>query len=305
MKVLIVCSCTRGKISGPYIEEQVESLRAIGLEVDYFLIKGKGAGAYIISYWYYLKKIWKSDYNLIHAHYGFSGLMASCQFLKPVVTTFHGSDINIRSNRRLSWLAYKLSKFSIFVNEDLAEKIGAKKKYAVVPCGTNVSIFCPLEKEICREKLNLPKNVTIALFPAGFDEYIKNYPLAQAVCSGIANLILVELKGYTREEVNLLLNASDFLIMTSFSEGSPQIIKEAMACNCPIITTDVGDISSRLKEVEGCYITNFDKNEIKNKIQMFLKLDTFRTNGRKLLFKDKLDMNSVADKILNIYHHLI
>ena len=304
MKVLIVCSCTSGQISGPFIEEQVNSLKKLEVEFDYFLIKGKGIKAYIKSYFRYIKKIWRSDYDLIHAHYGFSGLMASCQFIKPVITTFHGSDINIIKNRKYSKTAYIFSRFSIFVDINMPEKIGAKRKFAIIPCGTDINIFYALEKEFCRQKLNIAKDIKIALFSAGFNEQSKNYPLAKIACEGINELTLLELKGFSRDKVNLLLNACELLLVTSVTEGSPQIIKEAMACNCPIISTDVGDVKIRIKGVENCYITSFNSEEISEKIQCVLSLDK-RTNGRIKLVEEELDMGSVAKKIFNIYKFII
>jgi teichuronic acid biosynthesis glycosyltransferase TuaC len=64
-----------------------------------------------------------------------------------------------------------------------------------------------------------------------------------------------------------LLNAADLLLLTSLTEGSPQVIKEAMACNCPIVATDVGDIREIIGYTDGCYITTFKPSDVAVKIQ--------------------------------------
>ena len=116
MKILIVCSLNSGFIS-PFVEEQAESLKRLGVVVDYYPIRGKGVWGYL-NYLYPLKKkinVYSPD--LIHAHYGLTGLLASLQMKIPVVTTFHGSDINQKGiNLIFSFFALALSKKSIFVH---------------------------------------------------------------------------------------------------------------------------------------------------------------------------------------------
>ncbi len=303
MKLLIVCKSSAGKIA-TYIEEQVRSLKKLGVQVDYFTIKKRGFFGYLMAYLAYIKKIWRSDYDLVHAHYGLSGLLASFQFLKPVVITFHGCDVNSIKTRKLSQLANKLARFSIFVNADMPMKINAKNNFAIVPCGNDMDVFKPMEKLDCRNTLQLEQDAKIALFASAFSIPVKNYALALSACNKIENLTLIELKAHNREKVNLLLNACDFLLLTSIREGSPQIIKEAMACNCPIIATDVGDIKARIKGVEGCYITSFSEDEIAEKIQLLLKSGQ-RTNGRNKLLEQGMDLDSVATKIFTIYNSIL
>jgi glycosyltransferase involved in cell wall biosynthesis len=112
---------------------------------------------------------------------------------------------------------------------------------------------------------------------------------------------LIELKGYSREEVALLMNAVDVCLMTSFTEGSPQFIKEAMACNCPIVSVDVGDVKYITEGIDGCFICNsYNEIEIADKLNVALRLNS-RTNGRKRILENGLDLKSVADKIFQIY----
>jgi hypothetical protein len=108
MKVLVVCSATSGKVA-PFIDEQVESLRNNHVVADFLLIKKNGLLGYLQAYFKLLKKTYRSDYDLVHAHYGLAGFISVFQFFKPVVVTFHGCDINDRKTRLISKIAYKLS----------------------------------------------------------------------------------------------------------------------------------------------------------------------------------------------------
>ena len=103
---------------------------------------------------------------------------------------------------------------------------------------------------------------------------------------------------FSREKVAVLLSASDLMLLPSLSEGSPQIVKEAMACNCPIVATDVGDIKEILGDTEGCYITKFDPIDLAEKITLALNFGK-RTNGRVRM--ENYDNKVIADKIFNIY----
>lgn len=297
MKVLIVCSYTSGKIS-PFVKEQVDCLENLGVQIGYFFIVKKGIIGYVMSYIKFIKKIWHSDYDLIHAHYGLSGLLASFQFLKPVIITFHGSDINEFKNRILSRLAYRFSSFSIFVHDEMAKKAKAIKKFDIIPCGIDLSVFKLENKQHCRAILNINEGSKIILFASTFNNPVKNYALAKSAIEKIQNVCLLELKGYNREEVNFLLNASDMLLLTSISEGSPQIIKEAMACNCPIVATDVGDIKKVIGNTDGCYLTSFYVEDVSININRALTFG-HRTNGREKI--KHFDNNIIALNIFNIY----
>ena len=132
---------------------------------------------------------------------------------------------------------------------------------------------------------------------------MKNAPLAKEVVSLMQddNVELLELKGYSREEVTLLMCAADAFLMTSFTEGSPQVIKEAMACGCPIVSVDVGDVKERVDGVAGCYVAN--TREPKELAELIRKALAFegKTKGREKIIMDGLDNRQVAKELLSIY----
>lgn len=299
MKILLVCSLTSGTLS-PFIEEQCNSLINNNIKIDYLFVKKKGILGYYQAHKELVRKINEVKYDIIHAHYGLCGFISVFQNKVPVVTTFHGSDINDCKLRLLSLIVHIKSKQSIFVSEKLKALMPKTKNCSVIPCGVNTDIFKPLNKEYAKAKLENIMSNKFVLFSSSFDNKIKNYKLALEAISNFKELTLIELKNKGREEVNLYLNACEFLLLTSFNEGSPQIIKEAMACNCPIVSVDVGDIKDRLAKVNNSYITSFNEKDIVGKIQTLLNSNS-RSNGRSELLKQNLDLNSISLKIIDIY----
>jgi glycosyltransferase involved in cell wall biosynthesis len=307
MKVLIVCSKNSGKIA-PFITEQVESLRSLGIEIDYFTIVGKGILGYLRNYKLLQLAIKNFHPDIIHAHYGLSGLLANLQRRIPVVTTYHGSDINEPKVYPFSRLCMMLSKKNVFVltpksrSTELTPKPKGDFKNAVIPCGVDINLFKPMDKQEARTSLGLDGNKKYVLFAGAFDNRVKNSGLAIQAVSLLNdnNIVLLELKGYSRQQVVELMNAVDSVLMTSFSEGSPQFIKEAMACNCPVVAVSVGDVSQVIESVEGCFLTTYVAEDVAEKINMVLEFGQ-RTKGRERLMELKLDLESVAERVRNVY----
>jgi len=308
MKILTVCSGNVDnfdfKIHRAFIYEQIESVKKrYNLDFDTFFIKGKGIKGYLNNIPNLNEKIKSFAPDIIHAHFGLSGLLACLQRKVAVVITFHGSDAYISKVILLSKVAAGFSRFNIFVSDKIKNKIKGKRNYAIIPCGINLDVFYPIDMKIAREKLNMEQGKKYILFASSFANSVKNSPLAFSAIGRLQmSTELIELKNRSRDEVNLLLNACNLLLLTSKTEGSPQIIKEAMACNCPIVATDVGDIGDVIGKTEGCYITSFDHDEVTEKIKLAIKFDR-RTNGREQI--EYLDNNIIANKIFNLYKMVI
>ena len=121
--------------------------------------------------------------------------------------------------------------------------------------------------------------------------------------SPIANrpINLIELKGYNRNQVNALMYNCDALLMTSKTEGSPQVIKEAMACGCPIVSVDVGDVAERTSGVEGCYVVHTrEPKDIAEALQKALAFEG-NTKGREKVVVMGLTNEQVAERLIAIY----
>ena len=303
MNVLVVCSYNNHQIS-PFIAEPVELMIRSGISIRYFLIQGKGIRGYIKNLVLLKKEIMEYNPDIVHAHYGFSGLLANLQRKVPVITTFHGSDINLITNRPFSVLTSLLSKSSIFISQKLSRKLIIKGRSAIIPSGVDLDLFFPVDKVESRKQLGLPIHEKLVLFVGSFDNRIKNYPLAKAATDSLNNVRLIEMKGYKRKEVALLMNACDVALLTSIHEGSPQFIKEALACNRPIVSTDVGDVRILMENVEGCFIAKPDSVDIAGKISQAMHFEN-APNGRQRIIDLGLELNTIAAKIIDVYHSVL
>lgn len=303
MKILIVASFNKGFFA-PFILEQSEALEKMGQTVHFFGIQGHGIWGYVRNY-KGLKRIIQ-DYkpDVIHAHYGLSGLLATLQRRVPVVTTFHGSDINNPKVLPFSKIAMRLSAFTIFVSQKNVDIARPTKKFALLPCGVNSDNFTEVPIGEARLKLQLEDTKKYVLFAGSFSNRVKNPELAQKAIALLKNVELIELKGYSREEVNYLMHAVDVALMTSHTEGSPQFVKEVMACGCPLVSVDVGDVKEVTAGVEGCYIVSREAEEIAEKLQIALNFKG-RTHGRERIMELGLENRKVAETILTIYNHII
>ena len=348
MKILIVASDKKGKFT-PFIEEQMAVLEARGIEVLRYGITGKGILGYLRELPALRRAIRQHRPDIIHAHYGLSGLLANLQRIVPVVTTYHGSDINVPSILRFSKIAMRLSAHNIFVSKrnvviaypksfpagkdfDTEEKLpslqgrGGDRHFTLLPCGVNIpQPWSDLQTQwVGQLTLNqwvhskLDKEVKYVLFAGAFDNAVKDPELAKSVIavynssfansqSPIANrqIELIELKGYTRDQVTALMYNCHALLMTSKTEGSPQVVKEAMACGCPIVSVDVGDVAERTSGVEGCYVVaTREPKDIAEALQKALAFGR-RTNGRERIIEMGLSNEQVAKQLEAIYRMLV
>ncbi len=305
MRILVVASFNKGRFA-PFVVEQAEALKRQDCTVDGFGLQGKGLVGYVKNLPVLQRKIKAFRPDVIHAHYGLSGLFANLQRQVPVVTTYHGSDINERKVLPFSKMAMRFSAWNVFVSPKTIEIAQPKGKYTLLSCGIDMTELQLTGKNEARRKMGLEADKKYVLFAGAFDNQVKNSPLAKETVWALKDdyIDLMELKGYSRKEVTLLMCAADVLLMTSFSEGSPQVIKEAMACGCPIVSVDVGDVRERTEGIEGCYVS-----ETRNPQELAVLLKKAlafqgKTRGREKLLADRLDNESVARRLMVIYKNV-
>lgn len=296
----------------PFVYEQMIALRNHGNQVDVYHVRGKGIAGYLKEIPLLRKKIKEYQPDIIHAHYGLTCLLTNLASRKvPVVSTYHGSDINIPSVRRLSQIAMRMSKWNIFISARQKE-IGLGhmdgSHASVLPCGINL----PKPATECSDMSHVLEDGKYhVLFAGAFCNAIKDPELAKEVVK-FANsqnqnkpIQLIELRGYSRDEVNALMYACDAFLMTSKTEGSPQVIKEAMACGLPIVSTNVGDVAERTAGLEGCYIAQSrDPKELADLLRKALAYGK-RTEGRKRIIESGLTNEDISAKLLEIYKSIL
>lgn len=307
MKVLIVASYNKNRFA-PFVVEQAESLQQTGCEIEWFGVQGKGIIGYLNEIPQLRKAIQEYQPDIIHAHYGLSCLLANIATRRvPVVSTYHGSDINMPKVRPFSKIAMRLSAWNIFVSKRNMELVGAieGKKCSLIPCGVALSEGQTQTREEARKALGWNTDAKKVLFAGAFDNAVKDPELAKRAVALLEETELIELKGYSREEVNRLMCAVDCLLMTSKTEGSPQVIKEAMACGCPIVSVDVGDVAERTTDINGCYVVSSRKPEELASALTKALVFKGKTHGRERIIELGITNEQVAERIIMMIYNAI
>ena len=302
MKILIICShryyAPYTDYLAPFIYEQIQGLKQLGSEFRICFVKGGGLKSYIRAWHNMMNDIAEFQPDIIHAHYGLCCFVANLQRNIPVVSTFHGSDINSTKIRWISKMAIRMSKMNIFVSQKLRSIVGNPEKSLVIPCGVDTKLFHPMDKLESRKQLGMQQDKTYILFSKEFADRVKNYPLAKAAVEKLgANVELLEFYGYSREQVPLLYNAVDCGLLTSFTEGSPQFVKEAIACGCPVVSTDVGDAAEVIDGLRNSFVSSYDVEDVVNKLKQAINIGHLEETK----LDDKyIDVN-IVESIYNIY----
>lgn len=307
MKVLFVGSGNHAKIS-PIIKAQGDSLVKAGIDVDYFLIKGKGIKGYL-SQIGPLRKYWKAHhFDVVHAHYSLSAYVASLAGVKPLVVSLMGSDVKATGwHGKFVRLFSKLFRWKdiIVKSKDMAEAVRIKG-VNVIPNGVDTDLFVPMDKNECQKKLEWEEGKKHVLFPANPDRPEKDFALAQQAVELLGNDVVIHVfKNVGHSDTVFYFNAADAVLLTSKWEGSPNVIKEAMACCRPIVSTNVGDVKERMSGVEGCYVAEtHEPEELSGFLKRAIDMEG-RTTGRDAIISDMLESRQIADKIINIYKNTI
>ena len=257
MKILFVCSGNLSNFNpSPFIQVQGDSLRRRGEDITYYKVRGTGFKGYFRNITPLKKIIDHNKFDIIHAHYALCSWVSVLTFTDiPIVTSFMGSDVYgyYDGNGRLRIDSIKniiLSQMLQFFTGSIIVKSENIKKYIkfsnhlhVLPNGVDISMFKPINKEKARKKLKLPSNKKIVLFLASKKLKRKNYRLVKSALNILGDDIKICCPYPVEHElVPYYYNAADVTLLSSYNEGSPNIIKEAMACNCAIVTTNVGDV---------------------------------------------------------------
>jgi glycosyltransferase involved in cell wall biosynthesis len=299
---------------GIFVKEQIEAIERVQvIDKSIYVINGrKGFKEYLKSVFIIRKIIRKEHFDLVHIHYGLSGLFLLLGRIKaPVIMTLHGGDIQTEQGKMvqvaLTKLILRKCDFAITLNgrmDEIARRYVSRTE--IIPCSVNNKLFVP--KERFERK---PKTAKV-LFPSARTRLVKDFPLFQRACKVLRDKYGLSIEEYylenlSRQEVANLFCKMDLLLMTSISEGSPQVVKEAMACNLPIVSTNVGDVSILLDGVQNCYVAGSrDENELADLAYKSLSIsEVTGISPREKISELGLDDDSIAKRIIRVYHNLV
>ena len=295
---------------GIFVKEQMEALARYYPEVDNKLWFFRGYVAkfnYIISIFQLNWHLLFHKYDIIHIHSALSGIfLLFAPLRKNVIITLHGTEILDSHQYRVSKYVIKKAMHLICVSKEIeriVKKNNPNARTYIVPCAVKDDFFVDNRKK---------KDAIIRIaFASSKLREVKNYPLFVEIISRLGmvcsnEIQTIELDNKTREEILADLNEVDLLLMTSYHEGSPQIIKEAMCCNTPIISSNVGDVQYMLDGVANCYVlNNYDPNSYVKAVLEIIKntsdISLVRSNGREKIYKLGYDENTVTSKLMDIY----
>ncbi|MBA3843666.1 MAG: glycosyltransferase [Actinobacteria bacterium] len=284
---------------GTFVAAQVDDLRAAGAHVSVLEFDARGArGAYLTAARELRRRVAAEQPDLVHAHYGLTGFVAQAERAVPTVTTFHGSDAHVPWQRRLSRIAARNST-PVAVSREIAELI-RRPDAAVIPMGVDTDHFRPMPRSEARETLGLDPARRYVLFPAGRSNAIKRYDLFAAAIAGL-EVEGLPFEGYSRDEARLLLNAVDALLLTSAHEGSPVTVREALACDTPVVSVSVGDVAETLSGLPGCAVVAADPARLASAVELALDAPRDGTLRERALGSSR---PAIAARLLELYGRL-
>lgn len=305
-----------------FIKRQMETVIERGVRCDVLFIRGyRSALAYPFAA--VRLALWslgaRRRYRFVHAHSGEAALAAGFYSRAPLLVSYLGDDLlgTPRANGGIPLIG-RIRRAVIRQHARVAARTITKsrqmeatlpkpvqRRNTILPNGVDTDLFRPMDRAAARRALGWDRDELIALFAADPELPVKQYWLAQAAVES-ARIVLPKLRlevvrGVTPNRIPLLMNAADCLLLTSFSEGSPNVVKEALMCNLPVVATAVGDVPERLGGVMPSYVCEPSPLALSAALTECLSQPS-RSNGRKL--SGSLDARLIADSLLSLYMEL-
>ena len=301
-----------------FIARQAEFLRREGIEVDLFPFRAERSPANYLAAWREVqRRLTQGSYDLVHAQFGQSGITALPRRV-PLVVTFRGDDLEGIIGERgryvpAGWLLRLLSRTvarradaAIVVSEHMKRYLPASVGAHVLPSGIDLDLFRPEPQQLARSRLGLPADRKLVLFVGNPDLARKRYGLAQEAVGVVNRSMPTQLiPGWERPhaEIAALMNACDALVFTSMQEGSPNAVKEALACNLPVVSVAVGDVPLRLAGIAGCELCPDDRADtIATALERVLRRGS-RTVSRAAV--QDLDERLLTLRLIDIYRSVL
>jgi glycosyltransferase involved in cell wall biosynthesis len=309
-------------VLGIFVKRQVDALRASGVACDVLFVRGfVSKRAYL---WGALKLLaWNlrppRRYRLVHGHGGETALVVRSYLRCPVLVSYCGDDLlgtpdasgaihrKSRVRRGLQRLHASLLTASITKSEEMERCLPRhiRHRNLVLPNGVDTASFRPRPRDAARAELGWPADERVALFAGKPAVERKRHWLAEEACeraaADVPDVRLRVAAGVDPARVETMMNAADLLLLTSAVEGSPNVVKEALMCNLPVVATAVGDVPELLEGVEPSYVCGDDPAELAAAIVACLR-EGRRSNGREA--KSHLDASAVNDRLVRLYRDL-
>lgn len=291
---------------GAFVASQVDSLRSVGLNVDVLFLDVQRSkrellrGALAIR-----RRLRNEPYDVVHAHFGYTGLPALAQTQCPVVISFCGTDLVHPRIAPLSRFVARRADACIVKSDRLAGLLDGTES-SVIPNGVDLDLFQGSDRSVARRQLDLNDDVAYALFASDPTRPEKRYELAleavKAASTPERPIELLVLKGQPQDRVPDYLNAADVLLLTSTHEGSPNAVKEAMACNLPVVSTDVGDVRDVVSGTRNCAVAEATPESLGQSLRSVLA-DGRRSDGRDHIAH--LSADAIAARVISVYRNVI
>lgn len=293
----------------PFLTQQLAALEARGVETTVLSVPGDptaAGGRSILEYLRFVPMVRRAldeTIDLVHAHYGLLAPVAIAQRRCPVVLSLWGSDLN-GSIAPLSRFGARYSDEVIVMSPAMASDLPVDAH--VIPDGIDLSTFRPGDRTAARQSVGWTEPGYDVLFPYAKTRSVKNYPRAKRIVDRVDERIddpvrLRTVSGVDHERMPTYMTAADALLLSSDSEGSPNTVKEAMACNLPVVSTAVGDVPRRLAAVEPSVVAETD-SALTEGLATVLRKDE-RSNGREAV--SALALERTTDDIYRVYERAI
>ena len=303
-----------------FSKRDIEEIGSAGFDTKTFFLRSRTRPLLLIREWFRLKQELRVfDPDIVHAQYGtmtaFMTVLAAARL--PTAVTFHNAEL--QSERRISVIREKaghiLSQLAalranriVCVSEELKGRLWwSRDRVFVIPSSVSLERFRPQQREEARAALGWDRDKLVVLFYKGRNPETKRLDRALATIE-IARKILgpmgLEVLGSSEDpnRIPLYLNAADCLLCTSDSEGSPTIVKEAMACNLPVVSVDVGDVRRRLEGVQNCFIRKRDPDDLAAALVSVLRSGR-RSDGR--LHVADVTNHVCRERLLEMYRQML
>ena len=301
-----------------FVARQAHFLRSAGVDIDVFAFRGAQNPLRYAAAWLSLQgRLARRPYDLVHAQFGQSALLALPKRI-PLVITFRGDDLlgivgrdgkYTRAGRLLQGLSRLAARWAdavILVSGHMSQYLNGGGPRHIVPSGLDLDLFRRVPRDEARRRLHLPLGTPLVLFVGDPADARKRYTLAQQAVALVGRALPAQLVlawGIPHRDMPIYLSACDALVFTSLHEGSPNAVKEALACDLPVVSVRVGDVPERLRDIPGCVVCADDRAET-----IAVALEAVLRRGERIAGHEAvhdLDEGRLTERVLGIYRSVL